>query len=108
MAVVVALTESLGRSEAEDSARDLPNTGEGMQLGVGVPSHHPVDVAAWLKRPCKWATACWRPCCSFAHADEPGRARHVGDFIAGMTDRYALKTYERLVGPSPLPSDILI
>jgi dGTPase len=39
---------------------------------------------------------------------EPGRARHVGDFIAGMTDRYALKTYERLVGPSPLPSDILI
>lgn len=39
-------------------------------------------------------------------ASEPGRARHIGDFIAGMTDRYALKTYERLVGPSPLPSDI--
>jgi dGTPase len=39
---------------------------------------------------------------------EPDRARHVADFIAGMTDRYALKTYERLIGPSPLPSDIAI
>jgi dGTPase len=37
---------------------------------------------------------------------EPARARHVGDFVAGMTDRYALRCYERLVGPSPLPSDI--
>ncbi|PZN92846.1 MAG: deoxyguanosinetriphosphate triphosphohydrolase [Alphaproteobacteria bacterium] len=41
-------------------------------------------------------------------ATEPDRARHVADFIAGMTDRYALKTYERLIGPSPLPSDIAI
>nr|WP_047166496.1 deoxyguanosinetriphosphate triphosphohydrolase [Sphingomonas sp. Y57] len=32
-------------------------------------------------------------------ADEPGRTRHVGDFIAGMTDRYALSRYEELVGP---------
>ena len=37
---------------------------------------------------------------------EPARARHVGDFVAGMTDRYALRCYERLVGPSPLPADI--
>jgi dGTPase len=41
-------------------------------------------------------------------ADEPARARHVADFIAGMTDRYALKTYQRLIGPSPLPTDIFI
>jgi dGTPase len=40
-------------------------------------------------------------------ADEPARARHVADFIAGMTDRYALKSYERLIGPSPLPTDIV-
>nr|WP_310523055.1 deoxyguanosinetriphosphate triphosphohydrolase [Polymorphobacter sp.] len=39
---------------------------------------------------------------------EPGRARHIADFIAGMTDRYALKLYERLVGPSPLPADIIV
>ncbi len=38
---------------------------------------------------------------------EPERARHLGDFIAGMTDRFALRTYERLVGPSPLPADAL-
>ncbi len=38
-------------------------------------------------------------------AEEPARARHIGDFIAGMTDRYALRTYEALVGPSPLPGD---
>ena len=36
-------------------------------------------------------------------ADEPGRARHVADFIAGMTDRYAIREYERVVGRSPLP-----
>ncbi|MGI4877846.1 MAG: deoxyguanosinetriphosphate triphosphohydrolase [Janthinobacterium lividum] len=34
---------------------------------------------------------------------EPARARHVGDFIAGMTDRYALREYSRVVGPSPMP-----
>jgi dGTPase len=41
-------------------------------------------------------------------ASEPGRARHVGDFIAGMTDRYALNIYQRLVGASPLPADVII
>ena len=41
-------------------------------------------------------------------AGNTGRARHVGDFIAGMTDRYALKTYARIIGPPPLPTDIFI
>jgi dGTPase len=41
-------------------------------------------------------------------ADEPARARHVCDFVAGMTDRYALRCYERLIGPSPLPSGITL
>ena len=31
--------------------------------------------------------------------DEPARTRHIGDFIAGMTDRYALSRYRELVGP---------
>jgi dGTPase len=39
--------------------------------------------------------------------DEPDRARHIADFIAGMTDRYALKLHQRLIGTSPLPSDIV-
>jgi dGTPase len=50
--------------------------------------------------PVDWAAA--------TPADEPGRARHVGDFIAGMTDRYALNMHRRLVGPSPLPADVVI
>jgi dGTPase len=50
--------------------------------------------------PADWAAA--------TPATEPDRARHVADFIAGMTDRYALKSYSQLVGPSPLPDDIAI
>lgn len=49
--------------------------------------------------PGDWAATC--------PADEPGRARHVGDFVAGMTDRYALRLYEQLVGPSPLPREMV-
>jgi dGTPase len=39
-------------------------------------------------------------------AAQPDRARHIGDFIAGMTDRYALNLHERLIGPSPLPVEL--
>ncbi|MBU6165063.1 MAG: deoxyguanosinetriphosphate triphosphohydrolase [Alphaproteobacteria bacterium] len=49
--------------------------------------------------PGDWAATC--------PADEPARARHVCDFVAGMTDRYALKLYRQLVGPSPLPEEML-
>lgn len=35
--------------------------------------------------------------------DRPGRARHIADFIAGMTDRYAIGCYRRLVGTIELP-----
>jgi dGTPase len=36
-------------------------------------------------------------------ADEPWRSRHVADFIAGMTDRYAVTRYREVVGPIALP-----
>jgi dGTPase len=36
-------------------------------------------------------------------ADEPGRSRHIADFIAGMTDRYAVARYREVVGPIALP-----
>jgi dGTPase len=40
----------------------------------------------------------WRPA-----SDEPVLVtRRIGDFIAGMTDRYAVRRYEELFGPSPL------
>jgi len=35
--------------------------------------------------------------------EEPERARHVADFIAGMTDRYAVARYREVVGPIDLP-----
>jgi dGTPase len=36
-------------------------------------------------------------------AEEPSRSRHIGDFIAGMTDRYAAARYREVVGPVDLP-----
>ncbi len=35
--------------------------------------------------------------------EEPDRGRHVADFIAGMTDRFAIRQHERLIGPVDLP-----
>ncbi len=34
---------------------------------------------------------------------EPDRSRHIADFIAGMTDRYAITRYREAVGPVDLP-----
>lgn len=39
-------------------------------------------------------------------ADEPWRSRRVADYIAGMTDRYAVKQYRRVVGPIDMPEGI--
>ncbi|MEO7563964.1 MAG: deoxyguanosinetriphosphate triphosphohydrolase [Sphingomicrobium sp.] len=41
----------------------------------------------------------------WASAGESGRLRGIGDFIAGMTDRFALRRHEELVGPVNLPAD---
>lgn len=41
----------------------------------------------------------WR---SSLPAHEPRRARHISDFVAGMTDRYALSQHEALIGPHGL------
>ncbi|HWT12491.1 MAG TPA: deoxyguanosinetriphosphate triphosphohydrolase [Allosphingosinicella sp.] len=41
----------------------------------------------------------WRP----ASADLVAVQRAIGDFIAGMTDRYAIRRHEELVGPVDLP-----
>ena len=35
--------------------------------------------------------------------EEPARGRHIADFIAGMTDRYAIARYRERVGPIDLP-----
>jgi len=36
-------------------------------------------------------------------ADDPTRARHIADFVAGMTDRYAISRYREVVGPIEMP-----
>jgi len=36
-------------------------------------------------------------------SSEPERTRHIGDFIAGMTDRFAISRYRELVGPIDMP-----
>jgi len=36
--------------------------------------------------------------------DRLGQLRTIGDFIAGMTDRFALRCHEELVGPVNLPA----
>jgi len=36
-------------------------------------------------------------------AEDPARSRHIADFIAGMTDRYAVARYREAVGPIDLP-----
>jgi dGTPase len=41
----------------------------------------------------------WRP----AGADEVATLRTIGDYIAGMTDRYAIARHEALVGPAQMP-----
>jgi len=35
--------------------------------------------------------------------DEPGRSRHIADFIAGMTDRYAIARFRDMGGRAELP-----
>jgi dGTPase len=34
-------------------------------------------------------------------SEEPGRSRHIADFIAGMTDRYAIRRYGEIFGEVP-------
>jgi dGTPase len=36
--------------------------------------------------------------------DETGRLRHIGDFVAGMTDRFAIDRYRDHIGPIALPA----
>ncbi len=41
--------------------------------------------------------------CDRLPGNEPARSRHIADFIAGMTDRYAITRYREAVGEIALP-----
>ncbi|MCG2842014.1 deoxyguanosinetriphosphate triphosphohydrolase [Sandaracinobacter sp. RS1-74] len=47
----------------------------------------------------------WRERLSEEGRDEPWRARIVGDYVAGMTDRFAIREHRRLTGASPIPHE---
>ena len=47
-----------------------------------------------------WAERC--------NADEPDKSRHIADFIAGMTDRYALSRHQEIFGVTALPDEFVI
>ena len=51
-------------------------------------SAHPGDL------PAEWMAG-------FGELDEAARARRIADFIAGMTDRYALAEHQRLFDSTP-------
>jgi dGTPase len=40
-----------------------------------------------------------------AHAEEPWRGRIIGDYVAGMTDRFAIREHQRLTGRTVMPDD---
>jgi len=42
--------------------------------------------------------AAWDATCA---ADEPDRSRHIADYIAGMTDRFAEQAHRRILGDGP-------
>jgi dGTPase len=45
----------------------------------------------------------WRD--ELAAAEEPWRGRIIGDYVAGMTDRFAIREHHRLTGRTVMPDD---
>jgi dGTPase len=74
--------------------------------------HHPqqIDAAARADRTVRDLFAAYRtePALMTQHwaetipAQEPARSRHIGDYIAGMTDRYATRVHAEICGKAEL------
>jgi len=71
------------------------------QLEAAAAAHHVVAglFAAYRDDPLRLPQE-WR---DRLPAAEPAISRHIADFIAGMTDRYAVARYREVVGPIDLP-----
>lgn len=72
-----------------------------LQLASAAVAHRVVDelFAAYAADPLRLPDE-WR---ERLPPGEPDRSRHIADFIAGMTDRYAIRAYQSVVGPIVLP-----
>jgi dGTPase len=57
------------------------------------------NLAAAYRRDPRQLPAAWQ-----RDGDEVQQLRNIGDFIAGMTDRYAIARHEEMVGPVSLPA----
>lgn len=77
------LYHSPSQVKAADAARHIVTSL--FTAYVGSSAHLPDD----------WSDTC--------PGDPQSRARHIGDFIAGMTDRYAIDRYRQWIGPIDLP-----
>lgn len=71
------------------------------QLEAAAAAHHVVAglFAAFRADPAT-LPAEWR---ATLPREDPGFSRHIADYIAGMTDRYAIREYERVIGPVTMP-----
>jgi dGTPase len=67
------------------------------QLGIAEKAGRIIDglAEAYMGNP-DLLPAHWR---ATLPTNEPERTRHIGDFIAGMTDRFAISRYREIVGP---------
>ena len=76
--------------ELKQQAQDCRTCHGDELLGASAPScdgcHTPADPPAWR-----------------SDGDPIEQLRTIGDFIAGMTDRYAIARHQELVGPVELP-----
>ena len=48
----------------------------------------------------------WRKDVEMAEGDRQTLARIVADYIAGMTDRFAIQSHQRLIGGTPIPASV--
>lgn len=54
---------------------------------------------AFMADPSQMQTVAWSD--QIADMSEPAKARHVGDYLAGMTDTYAVSVHRRLFDHTP-------
>jgi dGTPase len=47
----------------------------------------------------------WAERWAAAPPGSPWQGRTVGDYVAGMTDRFAIREHRRLTGRSPMPDE---
>jgi dGTPase len=101
--VLIAFPPDVARSEAEIKAflklrmyrhsRVMRVMGEAEQILFDL-------FARYQSRPAD-LPAEWLPPTGEGHETETGRARRIGNFIAGMTDRFALTEHQRLFDSTP-------